>query len=147
MIGHWIWGHILPVLRYGGYWHSYICVVVALPLALMIWRATKANRSTFGLKNAPVEFQRVMDRVLTGLLLLGAVFEKLRQWGLRLHHGKCKFFYDRLPYLGHMIVFRGTWHGTGEGRCVVEDSGLNRHVTTLSFYWLDELPSPVCQEL
>nr|PNR33690.1 hypothetical protein PHYPA_023506 [Physcomitrium patens] len=78
---------------------------------------------------------------------LQAVFEKLRQWGLRLHHGKCKFFYDRLPYLGHMIVFRGSWHGTGEGRCVVEDSGLNRHVTTLSFYWLDELPSPVCQEL
>jgi hypothetical protein len=35
---------------------------------------------------------------------LQAVFERLRWWGLRLHHGKCKFFHDRLAYLGHMII-------------------------------------------
>ena len=33
-----------------------------------------------------------------------AVFKRLRWWGLRLHHGKCKFFHDRLVYLGHMII-------------------------------------------
>ena len=38
---------------------------------------------------------------------LQAVFERLRKWGLRLHHGKCKFFHNRLPYLGHMIVLGG----------------------------------------
>jgi hypothetical protein len=35
---------------------------------------------------------------------LQAVFERLQQWGLRLHPGKCKFFHDQLPYLDHMIV-------------------------------------------
>jgi hypothetical protein len=34
---------------------------------------------------------------------LQAVFERLQRWGLRLHHGKCKFFHDQLPYLVHMI--------------------------------------------
>ena len=44
---------------------------------------------------------------------LQVVFEWLRKWGLHLHHGKCKFFHDCLPYFGYMIVL---------GRLVVQQT-------------------------
>jgi hypothetical protein len=34
---------------------------------------------------------------------LADVFAKLRLHGLKLHPGKCKFYCDRIEYLGHMI--------------------------------------------
>lgn len=79
----------------------------------------------FGLRNAPAEFQRVLDRVLEGLPFARAyiddvlifsdsveehhehlrqVFDRLREAGLTLHPLKCSFFQDRVAYLGHMIV-------------------------------------------
>ena len=77
-----------------------------------------------GLKNAPAEFQRVMDKILAGLPFarcyiddiiifsknrrehrrhILAVLERLRQHGLKLHPSKCTFFYSQVEYLGHMI--------------------------------------------
>ena len=82
----------------------------------------------FSLKNAPTDFQRVKDQVLSNVPFarcyiddiiifsktphehvghLQAVFKRLRRWRLRLHHGKRKFFHDRLAYLGHMIIPKG----------------------------------------
>jgi hypothetical protein len=79
---------------------------------------------SFGLKNVPAEFQRVIDRVFSGLEFvkcyiddiivfstspqkhrthLADVFARLRLHGLKLHHSKCKFYCDRVEYLGHMI--------------------------------------------
>jgi putative transposase len=67
----------------------------------------------FGLKNAPAEFQLMMDRILARLYFvrcyiddivvyndtveehqihLQIVFERLKAHGFRLHPGKCKFF-------------------------------------------------------
>jgi hypothetical protein len=78
----------------------------------------------FGLKNVPAEFQRVTNRVFSGLEFvkyyiddiivfstssqkhrahLADVFARLRLHGLKLHPGKCKSYYDRVEYLGHMI--------------------------------------------
>jgi hypothetical protein len=79
---------------------------------------------SFGLKNAPTKFQRVMDRILAGLDFvrcyiddivvyndtveehqthLQIVFERSKAHGLRLHLGKCKFFQESVEYLGHVI--------------------------------------------
>jgi len=75
----------------------------------------------FGLKNAPVEFQRVMDRILAGLDFVRCYIDDivvyndtveehqihlqivLKAHGLRLHPRKCKFFQESVEYLGHVI--------------------------------------------
>jgi hypothetical protein len=78
----------------------------------------------FGLKNLPAEFQRVMDRVYSGLKFvrcyiddiiafstskkkhrahLTEVFARLRLHGLKLHLDKCRFYCDCVEYLGHML--------------------------------------------
>ena len=84
----------------------------------------------FGLCNVPALFQRLMDRVLTGLQWsqsfvyldniiilgrsfnehlrnLGTVFNRLREAGLRLKPSKCAFFRSEVQYLGHIISREG----------------------------------------
>jgi hypothetical protein len=80
----------------------------------------------FGLRNAPSTFQRLLDRVLAGLLYkiclvyiddviifsrtfeehlqhLTAVFDRLRKAGLSMKASKCYFGVREVRYLGHII--------------------------------------------
>ncbi len=79
----------------------------------------------FSLKNVPMKFQKVMDRMLAGfgfakcyiddIIILNLTprdhmhhlregFGRLNEHNLKLHPYKCQFFHTRVKYLGHMII-------------------------------------------
>ena len=121
---------------------------------------------SFGLKNAHAEFWRVMDHVFFGLPFawcyiddviifnitpqehvrhLQAVLERLQRWELRLHHDKCKFFHNKLAYLGYMIVPRGLGVQQAKGGCLAQDFGTGRGAETSCFLGFGELLSLIRQ--
>jgi len=105
----------------------------------------------FGLKNALIEFQRVMDQMLTGLSFakfhiddiihfsltledhmhhLQEMFRKLQDHNLKFHLGKCQFFNTQVEYLGHMIYLGGL----GVQKAKIEAISLVPQATNVS--WL-----------
>ena len=87
------------------------------------------KRTPFGLSQAPVYFQLLIDKVLTGcsafamgylddiiifsqseeehLVHLEKIFRRLQEFGLKMKHEKCAFFKKHIQYLGHLVSEKG----------------------------------------
>lgn len=105
--------------------------------------AYRFNRLPFGLRNAPATFQRLIDQVRRGLgqvellaylddlILLSKdfqshiehlrlVFQRLREFQLRINREKCHFGCTQVRYLGHLITPQGIEADPGKIQAILD---------------------------
>ena len=108
-----------------GYFHIDVDKVTRPLLAFLTpWGLYEWNRMPFGVKTAPIFFQRAMTKVFEGLDFvqvylddiiilskteqdhishLTQVFDRLKKYNLKLRLDKCMFGVTELEYLGHLV--------------------------------------------
>ena len=98
-----------------------------------------SERLAFGLTNAPVTFQRLIDTCMGDLNLsccllyhddiavfsctiekLQVVFQRLKDAGLQLKTSKCILFQKAIKYLGHLVTENGVITDPDKVKCVQE---------------------------
>ncbi|KII62204.1 Retrovirus-related Pol polyprotein from transposon 17.6 [Thelohanellus kitauei] len=119
------------------------------------------NVLPFGLANAPATFQRFIDKVLEGLpncsgylddiiiysktpqehiLHLGKVFERLKEFGLKLKQSKCFFAQSKIKFLGFIVSGSGICPDPSHieallnWKCPQNADELRRYLGTCNFY-------------
>jgi hypothetical protein len=98
-------------------------------------------RMPFGLKSAPSTFQRMMNTILSELIgnrclvyvddilvmsetlkghnsRLRSIFQKLREFNIRIEPDKCEFLKEELSYLGHVVTAEGVKPDSGKVKAV-----------------------------
>ena len=88
-----------------------------------------SNRLCFGIKTAPAQFQRIMDKILVGIpgvrarlddilvatvggsnnhfKVLKQVFDRLTKHNVKLNGEKCQFFQSEVKYMGYKLNSQG----------------------------------------
>ena len=112
------------------------------------------TRLPFGITTAPSLWQRAMAQVLSGILNvayyidgilitgctraehienLRMVLSRLREYGLKLKHSKCKFFAKDLEFLGHRISPAGV-KPTAERVASIRNAPAPTGITIIPWY-------------
>ena len=115
---------------HSGYYHIGLTRESRAKSAFVVpMRKWQFKRTPFGLSQAPVYFQLLIDKVLMGcsrfamgylddiiifskteeehLQHLEEIFVRLRKFGLKMKCEKCSFFKKHIQYLGHLISEKG----------------------------------------
>ena len=126
------------------------------------------HRLTYGIASAPAKFQKAMEQIfsdmpqvqiflddilVTGtsdqihLETLAKVFQRLREYGLRVKRTKCSFMKEKVAYLGHTIDRNGLHMTQEKVDAIVNAPPPNNVSELLSFLGLINYYAKFCPDL